>query len=61
VPTPAIVAPIEFTMSRDDYEALGGYMNRVRPLADVLGEQKIATLAQAPQNPWPAGTRPVVG
>lgn len=36
VPTPAIVAPIEFTMARSDYEALGGHMDAIRPLEDVL-------------------------
>lgn len=61
VPTPAIVAPIEFTMTAADYEMLGGYTNRVRSLPEVLGEQKLALVQQAPQNPWPVGTRPVVG
>lgn len=32
VPTPALVAPIEFTMRRQDYEALGGHMKHVMPL-----------------------------
>jgi hypothetical protein len=36
VPTPAIVAPIEFTMRVDDYQALGGHMDYVRPLAEIL-------------------------
>jgi 6-hydroxynicotinate reductase len=36
VPTPAIVAPIEFTMRLDDYAALGGHVDHVRPLQDVL-------------------------
>lgn len=36
VPTPALVAPIEFTMRRSDYETLGGHMNNVQPLEDVL-------------------------
>jgi hypothetical protein len=42
VPTPALVAPIEFTMRRSDYEALGGHMDQVRKLEDVLreGEKK---------------------
>jgi 6-hydroxynicotinate reductase len=35
VPTPALVAPIEFTMRRQDYEALGGHMRHVMPLADA--------------------------
>ncbi len=36
VPTPAIVAPIEFTMTLSDYIALGGHEDRVRPVADVV-------------------------
>lgn len=36
VPTPALVAPIEFTMRLDDYAALGGHMDRVRPLSAVV-------------------------
>jgi hypothetical protein len=36
VPTPAIVAPIEFTMRLDDYAALGGHVDHVRPLHDIL-------------------------
>ena len=35
VPTPAIVAPIEFTLDRGEYEALGGHMDQVRRLEDV--------------------------
>ena len=35
VPTPAIVAPIEFTVSLSDYEALGGHMESIVPLADA--------------------------
>ena len=31
VPTPALVAPIEFTMRLADYAALGGHMDEVRP------------------------------
>jgi hypothetical protein len=36
VPTPALVAPIEFTLKLSDYAALGGYMDRVRPLNSLL-------------------------
>lgn len=36
VPTPALVAPIEFTMTRADYAALGGHMEYVVPLAEAL-------------------------
>ena len=36
VPTPALVAPIEFTMRLSDYTALGGHVKQIRPIADVL-------------------------
>ncbi|SDI31835.1 hypothetical protein SAMN04487993_1003119 [Salipiger marinus] len=36
VPTPALVAPIEFTMSRADYQALGGHMDYVMPLEQAM-------------------------
>jgi hypothetical protein len=36
VPTPAIVAPIEFTLRLEDYAALGGHVDHVRPVEDVL-------------------------
>jgi len=36
VPTPAIVAPIEFNVSRDDYRALGGYDEAVRSVDDIV-------------------------
>jgi hypothetical protein len=35
VPTPAIVAPIEFTMRADDYAMLGGHLDRVRQLDEL--------------------------
>ncbi len=35
VPTPALVAPIEFTMRLSDYAALGGHMDEVQPIEDV--------------------------
>jgi hypothetical protein len=36
VPTPAIVAPLEFTTSRAEYRALGGHEGAVRSMEDVL-------------------------
>lgn len=39
VPTPALVAPIEFTMRLSDYVALGGHAGQVRPIADVVTEK----------------------
>ncbi|MGB0852567.1 MAG: 6-hydroxynicotinate reductase [Pikeienuella sp.] len=36
VPTPAIVAPLEFTTTRTEYRALGGHDDAVRSVDDVL-------------------------
>lgn len=36
VPTPALVAPIEFTMRVSDYRALGGHIEEIRPVSEVL-------------------------
>ena len=36
VPTPALVAPLEFTTSREDYLKLGGHEASIRALDDVL-------------------------
>ncbi|TDE38965.1 6-hydroxynicotinate reductase [Antarcticimicrobium sediminis] len=36
VPTPAIVAPLEFTLRRDDYRALGGHDDKARTVEDIL-------------------------
>ncbi|KIC08764.1 6-hydroxynicotinate reductase [Leisingera sp. ANG-M1] len=38
VPTPALVAPIEFTMRRTDYEALGGHTDSIRLVDEVITE-----------------------
>ncbi len=40
VPTPALVAPIEFTLPLADYAALGGHLGRVRRVADVLAAHR---------------------
>jgi len=60
VPTPAIVAPIEFTMPRDVYAALGGHVGRIRTIADVLESERHRVAAIDARNPWPpaAGLRP---
>ncbi|ETX30545.1 hypothetical protein [Roseivivax isoporae] len=39
VPTPALVAPIEFTLRREDYGALGGHVDRIRPVESVITPQ----------------------
>ncbi len=70
VPTPAIVTPIEFTLRLSDYAALGGHMDRVRPLAEVLktgawhadGAPLQRRFVPAhPANPWPIGQGPMLG
>jgi hypothetical protein len=48
VPTPALVAPIEFTLRRDDYVALGGYAERAVALQDVLKSAAHETRAWPP-------------
>jgi hypothetical protein len=54
VPTPALVAPIEFTMRLSDYAALGGHMDHVRPLASL----KMTNEARQLTSPSPkAGAR----
>jgi hypothetical protein len=54
VPTPAIVAPIEFTLKLADYAALGGHMDHVRPLASITGlKEEREHRAAHPENPWP--------
>jgi hypothetical protein len=70
VPTPAIVAPIEFTMRLADYQALGGHMDYVRSLSQVLrggawhGDGAPTALRWAPggeANPWPLVNGPLLG
>ena len=47
VPTPALVAPIEFTMRREDYAALGGFVDEIQDVGDVLKgqERRVGTKA----------------
>ncbi len=56
VPTPAIVAPIEFTMRLEDYRALGGHMEAIVPVerAVALAEHHIAPITASP---WPTAGR----
>jgi hypothetical protein len=54
VPTPALVAPIEFTLKLADYAALGGYVDHVRSLSSMVakddGRKRVTARAD---NPWP--------
>jgi len=53
VPTPALVAPIEFTLKIKDYADLGGYMEHVRPLEFVMDSEGRRHVPADPENPWP--------
>ena len=53
VPTPALVAPIEFTLAREEYEAIGGYTQSMVRLEDALAGHKIRSEIWAGRNPWP--------
>ena len=53
VPTPAIVAPIEFTLRHEDYRALGGHMDRIRTVEDIVGREPHRIIEWDSTNPWP--------
>ena len=53
VPTPALVAPIEFTLKLADYAALGGYVDDVRSLTSILSDESRRHVMAADNNPWP--------
>lgn len=36
VPTPATVAPVEYTLTREKYEEIGGHVTHIRPLAELM-------------------------
>jgi hypothetical protein len=61
VPTPAIVAPIEFTLRRDDYAALGGHMAAVRRLEDVVGAERLKSIRWHERGPWPGAPLKGIG
>lgn len=53
VPTPALVAPIEFTLTLKDYAALGGYVDHVRSIESLINDEGRRHLAAREDNPWP--------
>jgi 6-hydroxynicotinate reductase len=55
VPTPALVAPIEFTLPRELYAALGGHDDHVQSIESVLETygQTARREAWPAANPWP--------
>ena len=70
VPTPAIVAPIEFSMKLSDYQRLGGHMDYVRTLEQTLHQgawhhdgapQALKWVGPSEASPWPLGQPPMLG
>ena len=55
VPTPALVAPIEFTLKLADYATLGGYVEHVRSLESLMSDERRRHLSAREENPWPLG------
>ena len=54
VPTPALVAPIEFTLKLADYAELGGYLENIRPLSSIVTEKNGRRKVKAREdNSWP--------
>ncbi len=47
VPTPALVAPIEFTLRVSDYAALGGHVDHMKRVSDINAE----SARHVPMNP----------
>ena len=63
VPTPALVAPIEFSMQRDEFISLGGYEDHIKPIGDVMKEgglHGVKPMAWEGNNPWPLAERRAV-
>jgi len=54
VPTPALVAPIEFTLRAQDYADLGGYVSDVQQVSDVVDAQT-RRVALGDHDPMSAG------
>ena len=55
VPTPALVAPLEFTLRADLYAAMGGHVDQALTLAALLEQHGEAATSEAWPigNPWP--------
>jgi len=53
VPTPALVLPIEFTLTLNAYAEIGGHMDRVVPIAQALGGARFKAESWRAENAWP--------
>ena len=55
VPTPALVAPLEFTMPLAAYRAMGGHVDHVRSLESLRDVERLEARPWPASNPWPLG------
>ncbi len=53
VPTPAIVAPIEFTLRLDDYGEIGGHLDAVRRVEEIAGVERLKSIRWHERGDWP--------
>ena len=53
VPTPALVAPIEFTLRREAYVALGGHADEIRDVGALTFKDGVSPVGIQADNPWP--------
>jgi hypothetical protein len=53
VPTPALVLPIEFTLTLDAYAGIGGHMDRVVPIEQALRGTRFKAESWRAENAWP--------
>ena len=59
VPTPAIVAPIEFTLRLEDYAAMGGHVGAVRRVEEIAEADRLQSVRWHQRAPWPGA--PLLG
>ena len=48
VPTPALVAPIEFTLRVSDYAELGGHVEHIKSVEEINAKTQARRVAQNP-------------
>jgi hypothetical protein len=56
VPTPALVLPIEFTMTLEAYSEMGGHVGRIVSIERVLRDTRFKAQAWRAENAWPVQT-----
>ena len=47
------MAPLEFTMPRERFEALGGYTEAIQPIESITAERQTRLLTSHPDAGWP--------